>query len=120
MNESPAAERALATLEAQQRRWGFRRFRTWTVVVAIVAFYIVSWQLAQVDPAKLAIGLPKLGHWIATAWPPAVGELPLFLQRTAETVAMAAIGTTVATLLAIPMAVLVLPRALVSQCVARH
>jgi len=28
--------------------------------------------------------------------------MPLFLQRTAETVAMAAIGTTLATVLAIP------------------
>src|ERR1700731_3653886 len=32
--------------------------------------------------------------------------MPLFLQRTAETVAMAAIGTTLATVLAIPMSVL--------------
>jgi phosphonate transport system permease protein len=106
MKESPAAEAALAAIEVQQRRWGFRRFRTWSVVVVVVAFYIVSWRLAQVDPAKLATGLPKLGHWIAQAWPPATGELPLFLLRTAETVAMAAIGTTAATLLAIPMAVL--------------
>ncbi len=66
MNESPAAESALAAIEAQQRRWGFRRFRTWTVVVAVVAFYIVSWRLAQVDPAKLVTNLLKLGHWIAT------------------------------------------------------
>jgi len=32
--------------------------------------------------------------------------MPLFLRRTAETVAMAAIGTTLATVLAVPMAVL--------------
>jgi phosphonate transport system permease protein len=106
MKESPAAETALAAIEAQQRRWGFARLRTWTVAAAVVAFYIVSWRLAQVDPAKLASGLPKLAHWLAQAWPPNVAELPLFLQRTAETVAMAAIGTTLATLLAIPMAVL--------------
>jgi phosphonate transport system permease protein len=106
MKESPAVEVVLAAIESQQRRWGVRRLRTWAVVAAVVAFYVVSWRLAQVDPAKLASGLPKLGHWLAQAWPPNVEELPLFLQRTAETVAMAAIGTTLATLLAIPMAVL--------------
>ncbi len=97
---------ALAAHDAAARRWTSRRVRTWTVVVLVLAFYAVSWHLAQVDPAKLATGLPKLGHWIASAWPPALGELPLFLQRTAETVAMAAIGTTAAVLLAIPVAVL--------------
>ncbi len=55
---------------------------------------------------KLVTGLPKLGHWLAQAWPPKLDELPLFLLRTAETVAMAAIGTTAATVLAMPMAVL--------------
>ncbi len=106
MTQSSAAETALAAIEVEQRRWGFHRLRFWAVAAAIVAFYIVSWRLAQIDPAKLATGLPKLGHWIAQAWPPAISELPLFLQRTAETVAMAAIGTTAATLLAIPMALL--------------
>lgn len=76
------------------------------ILFAVAAFYATSWQLAQVDLARLVTGLPKLGHWIAQAWPPKLEELPLFLQRMAETVAMAAIGTTAATLLAIPMAVL--------------
>ncbi len=106
MNTSPAAHAALGAIERQQRRWGVHRVRLWAAVAVIAAFYVVSWQLAQVNPAKLATGLPKLGHWLAMAWPPNLGELPLFLQRTAETVAMAAIGTTLATLLAIPMAVL--------------
>ena len=106
MKESPAASVALAAIEAQRRRWGVRRIRTWVVIALIIAFYVMSWRLTQIDPARLATGLPKLGHWLAQAWPPTTNELPLFLQRTAETVAMAAIGTTLATLLAIPMAVL--------------
>ena len=105
-NATGAAQAALAALDAEQSRWGFRRLRFWTVVALIVLFYVVSWQFAQIDPARLATGLPKLGHWIAQAWPPALDELPLFWQRTAETVAMAAIGTTFATLLALPMALL--------------
>ena len=74
--------------------------------LAAAAFYITCWRVAQVDPGRLAEGLPKLGHWIASAWPPDLAELPLFGERIAETIAMAAIGTTAAMLLALPMAVL--------------
>jgi phosphonate transport system permease protein len=76
------------------------------VIVGVAAFYAVSWRLAQVDPARLVTGLPKLLHWLSLAWPPKTDELPLFLLRTGETIAMAAIGTTMATILAVPMAVL--------------
>src|SRR5205823_14446023 len=38
--------------------------------------------------------------------PPATDELPVLLRRAAETVAMAAIGTTVATILALPVCIL--------------
>ena len=75
-------------------------------MAVIAAFYAASWYLAQVDLGKLATGIPKIGYWLAQAWPPKLDELPLFLLRTGETVAMAAIGTTMAVLLAIPMAVL--------------
>jgi phosphonate transport system permease protein len=77
-----------------------------SIVLALVLFYGLCWQLVQGDLAKLVNGLPKLWHWLAQAWPPKVEELPLFLQRTAETVAMAAIGTTISVLLALPMALL--------------
>ena len=49
---------------------------------------------------------PKLWHWVSQAWPPKYEELPLFLWRTAETVAMAAIGPTLATLIGLPIAIL--------------
>jgi len=80
--------------------------RWWLVVAAVLAFYAASWHLAKVDLGKLATGIPKIGFWLAQAWPPKLDELPLFLLRTGETVAMAALGTTLAVLLAIPMAVL--------------
>jgi phosphonate transport system permease protein len=76
------------------------------VLVLVTAFYATCWHLAQVDIGRLVSGLPKLGYWLAQAWPPKLQELPLFLERMAETIAMAALGTTFATLLAIPMAVL--------------
>jgi phosphonate transport system permease protein len=78
----------------------------WLVVAVIAAFYAARWYLAKVDLGKLATGIPKIGYWLAQAWPPKLDELPLFLLRTGETVAMAALGTTMAVLLAIPMAVL--------------
>ncbi len=110
----PAAQRpgsagvlaALAALEARQAWLGPRRLRLAGVLLGVVLFYAVCGYLAQIDPGRLASGLPKLGHWLAQAWPPRWEELPLFLLRTAETVAMAAIGTTVAVLLALPMALL--------------
>ncbi|CAN5909153.1 phosphonate ABC transporter, permease protein PhnE [soil metagenome] len=105
MTASPA-ERTLDQMDAMRRGFTARRIRLWVICAVVLAFYAVSWNLAGIDLHKLATGLPKLGHWIATAWPPDVDELPLFAYRTAETVAMAAIGTTLATLLAIPMAVL--------------
>ena len=83
-----------------------RRWRFLLVLVLLAGFYSVSWQLARVDLGKLATGLPRMASWAAKAWPPATDELPILLQRTAETVAMAAIGTTVAALLALPLCVL--------------
>jgi len=101
-----AAQSALEQLERNHRAFAWRKARLWLVVAAIIVFYAVSWRLAQIDLARLATGLPKLGHWLAKAWPPNTEELPLILLRTAETVAMAAIGTTLAVLLAIPVSLL--------------
>jgi len=82
------------------------RIRFWIVTIAVIALYAVSWNLTAIDPARLVSGLPRLWGWIYNAWPPKTDEIPLFLYRTAETVAMALIGTTLACLLALPMAVL--------------
>ncbi len=82
------------------------RLRVGLVLVSVAAFYVVSWHLAKVNLTKLADGLPRMASWAVKAWPPATDELPVLLLRAAETVAMAAIGTTVAALLALPVCVL--------------
>lgn len=104
-NGSSAAT-VFASLEAKRARFGLRRLKLLAVLALIGAFYAMCFSLAQVDPAKLAEGLPKLAGWLAQAWPPRGDELPLIVRRTAETIAMATVGTTAAALLALPMALL--------------
>ncbi|NGZ84130.1 phosphonate ABC transporter, permease protein PhnE [Duganella aceris] len=83
-----------------------RRLKLAAIALAVGGLYLLCWKLAQIDVVKLATGLPKLGHWLAQAWPPNLNELPVFAERMAETMAMALLGTTAAALLALPMAVL--------------
>jgi phosphonate transport system permease protein len=101
-----AAAAALAALEAKRERFGLRRFGLGVTLLLVAAFYAVCFSLAHVDPGRVVAGLPKIAGWLAQAWPPRVDELPLIMQRTAETVAMATVGTTAAALFALPMALL--------------
>jgi phosphonate transport system permease protein len=106
MTSGVAAAKALTLIETRRRARGSRRVKVWAATVLIAAFYVASWQLVHVDLVRLVSGLPRLARWLAEAWPPQFDDLPLILQRTAETIAMAALGTTIAMLLAIPTAVL--------------
>ena len=101
-----SAAAALADLEARQKPFGAPRLKAAFIVALVAAFYLLAGYLVHFDLGRLASGLPKLGRWIVGAWPPDFAELPLFLRRTGETVAMAAIGTTLAVLIALPLAVL--------------
>ncbi len=100
-----AVQAALARHLAE-RASPWRRLRLAAIIVVMAAVYGLCWRYAQVDLIKLADGLPKLGHWLAQAWPLTLSELPLFAERMGETMAMALLGTTAAALLALPMAVL--------------
>jgi phosphonate transport system permease protein len=105
---TPAATVALAREypEPVVRWFAASRLRFALILLLLAAFYTVCWQLAHVDLGRLATGLPKMAGWARKAWPPATGELPVLLLRTAETVAMAALGTTAAALLALPLCVI--------------
>src|SRR5439155_5511734 len=85
--------------------WSGRRLRFALVLLLLAASYSASWHLAKVDPGRLRPGLPRMAGWAAKAGPPATDELPVLLRRTAETIAMAALGTTAAALLALPLCV---------------
>ncbi|MBM3343044.1 MAG: phosphonate ABC transporter, permease protein PhnE [Betaproteobacteria bacterium] len=106
MTHNDAARRALEAFEREHSGWSLNTLKHWALAIVLIVFFAGSWQLAQVDLARLASGLPKLWFWLSQAWPPKLDELPVFLLRTGETIAMAAIGTAAATLLAIPMAIL--------------
>ncbi|WP_296574428.1 phosphonate ABC transporter, permease protein PhnE [Phreatobacter sp.] len=77
------------------------------VGIAVVAFVVASVRIAEVDPAKLVTGLPRLWAWASTAWPPYTGDFDAFVYRALETVAIATVGTTVATLLAFPLSIFI-------------
>ncbi|HWH34329.1 MAG TPA: phosphonate ABC transporter, permease protein PhnE [Acidimicrobiales bacterium] len=67
-----------------------------TAALVVVAGFALCVRLAEIDPAALADGLPRMAGWAARAWPPSTDELGLLLQRAAETVAIAVVGTTLA------------------------
>lgn len=63
--------------------------------------------LAEVNLAALLNGLPRLAAWASKGWPPYLHDFDAFLLRGAETVAIATVGTTVATILAFPLSILI-------------
>jgi phosphonate transport system permease protein len=94
-------------------REGLTRVAVLSVILAMLA---ASFVIAQVDPARLVVGIPRLLSWMADAWPPTVAELDLMLYRALETVAIATAGTATAALLALPVSILA-SRNLVPQSV---
>lgn len=90
---------------SRRRRGRGRRVARGLAWAAIAAMYVVSWRLTHVDLSRFVHGLSTLATWAAKAWPPTTRELPLILQRAAETVAIALIGTTMATVIALVVCV---------------
>lgn len=73
------------------------------LAVAVAGIYAISFWYADIDPARLLAGLPRLAGWLATAWPPDLTDLPQLGERALETLAIATVGTTFAALLAAPL-----------------
>ena len=76
----------------------------WLSALAAVSAACV-W-VVQPDLARLWAGLPRLAGWLSGAFPPDFSGLADLGRRAAETVAIATLGTTLAALLALPLAVL--------------
>ena len=82
-----------------------RRIGQAVLLIIICLFYWVSLNLAKVDVGKLWNGIPRMIGWAGKSWPPSTEGLETVLLRAAETVAIAAIGTTIAALLALPVCI---------------
>lgn len=82
------------------------RVRLLAGLSAAVAFYAFCLHFAEVDLARLWAGLPRLAGWAGRAWPPDFSEIDTLLQRAAETVAMASLGTTLGAVIAVPLCLL--------------
>ena len=80
------------------------RRAAWLLLVA--ALYAACIAVVQPDLPRLWAGLPRLAHWLAGAFPPDFSGLPDLLRRAAETVAIATLGTSLAALLALPLALM--------------
>ncbi|WP_328702766.1 phosphonate ABC transporter, permease protein PhnE [Belnapia mucosa] len=76
------------------------------LLLALAALYAACIAVVQPDLPRLWAGLPRLARWLAGAFPPDFSGLPDLLRRAAETVAIATLGTSLAALLALPLALL--------------
>lgn len=89
-------------------RWLSKKFLSrWFAILLAMAFFVVSWKLSEVNLTQLVDGFPRLMRWAAKAWPPQTNEIGIMLLRAAETVAIATVATTIATLLAFPLSILI-------------
>jgi len=85
--------------------WG-APLRSIGILLAVTLFYGACLYFVDIDFRRLLIGLPKLMHWAARAWPPDLSEWGILTQRGGETLAMATIGTTLGALIAAPCCLL--------------
>ncbi|MBW3627483.1 MAG: phosphonate ABC transporter, permease protein PhnE [Actinobacteria bacterium] len=77
------------------------RARQATLALVLVVGFALCVRLAQVDPRALLEGLPEMAGWVGRSWPPSTQGLDLLALRAAETVAIAVVGTTLATVAAL-------------------
>jgi phosphonate transport system permease protein len=104
----PPRRLADGAIVESQRSWLSANGLTRLVVGGgIAAFLFVCFRLAEVSISTLIAGLPRLANWAARAWPPYTGDFDAFLLRAAETVAIATVGTLIATILAFPVSILI-------------
>ena len=80
-----------------------RRLRGFAVAISIATLLVSAFVVAQVDPAKLVVGVPRLARWAARAWPPDVSDFSILVERALQTLAMATAGTVLATVLALTL-----------------
>jgi phosphonate transport system permease protein len=93
---------------ADQRRWwpSARVLRIGLLALLVLAVYWACFRFAEVDLERLVRGLPRLLNWAARSWPPDFSDPETLFTRAAETLAMATLGTTLGSAIAIPICLL--------------
>jgi len=61
--------------------------------------------IVEPDLGRLWAGLPRLARWLSTAFPPDFSGFADIARRAGETLAIATLGTTIAAVMAVPLAV---------------
>jgi phosphonate transport system permease protein len=95
---------AILQAERQRGRWG-RWARRGFWIILLGALLVASWRQSRVDLWELLRRLPVLADWLALLWPPNLAELQSFLEALWETLAIAIVGTALALVAAIPLAI---------------
>lgn len=94
-------ERALPLLRPKN----YLRSTIWfAVIIALVLIYNWSFCAVEFNLGKLLGGLPKLVDFLKQAFPPDWNILPTVFRETVLTIQIALISTTIATLIALPLA----------------
>ncbi|MES2710566.1 MAG: phosphonate ABC transporter, permease protein PhnE [Pseudomonadota bacterium] len=75
-------------------------------IILFIAVQAACIATVEPDLSRLWAGLPRLGRWIAGAFPPDFSGAGDIARRAGETLAIATLGTTVAAVAALPLAVL--------------
>ncbi|MBM3732630.1 MAG: phosphonate ABC transporter, permease protein PhnE [Acidimicrobiia bacterium] len=84
-----------------------RSLRTLGLLLGGLVYFGVCVWLAEVSIVNLIKGVPVMGRWAAGAWPPFYEDFHIMLLRAVETLAIATIGTAVATVIAFPLSILI-------------
>jgi len=66
----------------------------------------LCFHVAEVDLVRLWEGIPRMWHWMMTAFPPNLDNWDAMLLRAFETVAIATVATLIASLISFPMSTL--------------
>jgi len=74
-------------------------------LAAATAIYAGCWIVVAPNLPRLWAGLPRRMHWLAGSWPPDFSGGADLARRAAETVAIATLGTSVAVVTALPLAI---------------
>ena len=91
----------------------------YTIVVVVIGVLIGSSLYVGFSPLNLAKGLPNIGRFIGALFPPDISIMPSLMKPALDTVMMAFVGTSIATVLSIPLALLaagnVMPYSIVTR-----